>query len=131
MNLLIVRIGAIGDVVMTLAAVEAARRIDPGARVTWLCGELVRPLLEHVGTIDEIVEVDDEDARAVLGEATSDRPPDPVRAARNDRRPASDLRAAPQSYIDVCRKSNLLANSLSRFQKVIGRNGRRRRRGTP
>ena len=63
MRLLIVRIGAIGDVVMTLAAVEAARRLEPAARVTWLCGGLVRPLLEHVGTVDEIVAVDD---RALL-----------------------------------------------------------------
>ncbi len=63
MNLLIVRIGAIGDVVMALAAVEAARALDPDARVTWLCGELVRPLLEHVGTVDEIVAVDE---RALL-----------------------------------------------------------------
>ena len=63
MNLLIVRIGAIGDVVMALAAVEAARALDPDARATWLCGELGRPLLEHVGTVDEIVAVDE---RALL-----------------------------------------------------------------
>jgi heptosyltransferase-2 len=63
MNLLIVRIGAIGDVVMALGAVEAARTLDPETHVTWLCGQLVRPLLEHVGTVDEIVAVDE---RALL-----------------------------------------------------------------
>jgi heptosyltransferase II len=63
LNFLIVRIGAIGDVVMALAAVEAARTLDPDTRVTWLCGELVRPLLEQVGTVDEIIAVDD---RALL-----------------------------------------------------------------
>jgi heptosyltransferase-2 len=62
-NFLIVRIGAIGDVVMALGAVEAARKLHPGARVTWLCGELVRPLLEHVGTVNEVVAVND---RALL-----------------------------------------------------------------
>jgi heptosyltransferase II len=62
-RLLIVRIGAIGDVVMALAAVEAARSLERDTRVTWLCGELVRPLLEQVGTVDEIVAVDD---RALL-----------------------------------------------------------------
>ena len=63
MRLLIVRVGAIGDVVMALAAVEAARSLQPDTRVTWLCGELVRPLLEQVGTVDEIVSLDD---RALL-----------------------------------------------------------------
>ena len=48
---------------MALGAVEAARTLDPQARVTWLCGQLVRPLLEHVGTVDEIVAVDE---RALL-----------------------------------------------------------------
>jgi heptosyltransferase II len=59
LKLLIVRIGAIGDVVMVLAAVEAARALDPAARITWLCGELVRPLLQHVGTVDEVIAVND------------------------------------------------------------------------
>jgi heptosyltransferase-2 len=70
LNLLIVRIGAIGDVVMALGAVEAARALEPGTRVTWLCGELVRPLLEQVGTVDEIVTVDD---RALLTGTARDR----------------------------------------------------------
>jgi heptosyltransferase II len=62
-KLLIIRIGAVGDVVMALAAVEAARSLERDTRVTWLCGELVRPLLEHVGTVEEIIAVDD---RALL-----------------------------------------------------------------
>jgi heptosyltransferase-2 len=69
-NLLIVRIGAIGDVVMALAAVEAARMLDRDTRVTWLCGKLVRPLLEYVGTVDEIVSVDD---RALLAGTARER----------------------------------------------------------
>lgn len=70
MRLLIVRIGAIGDVVMGLAAVEAARSLEPDTRVTWLCGELVRPLLEYVGTVDEIVAIDD---RALLTGSARER----------------------------------------------------------
>ena len=80
MRLLIVRIGAIGDVVMALAAVEAARSLEPDTRVTWLCGELVRPLLEQVGTVDEIVSLDD---RALLKGTARERTREIGRAWRS------------------------------------------------
>jgi heptosyltransferase-2 len=63
LNVLIVRIGAIGDVVMTLPAVAAARKLAPDVRVTWICGSLVEPLLDHLGTADELLVVDE---RALL-----------------------------------------------------------------
>jgi heptosyltransferase-2 len=63
LNVLIVRIGAIGDVVMTLPAVDAARKLAPHVRVTWICGSLVEPLLDHLGVADELIVVDE---RALL-----------------------------------------------------------------
>ena len=73
MKLLIIRNGAIGDVVMMLAAVESARPLHPRTRVTWLCGEVVRPLLEHVGNVDEIVAIDERALlRGGLGARTSE-----------------------------------------------------------
>lgn len=59
MNVLIVKLGAIGDVVMASPMVAAARRLDPDARVTWVCGLAVEPLLRALGTIDELVAVDE------------------------------------------------------------------------
>jgi heptosyltransferase II len=57
-RVLIVKIGAIGDVVMALAAVEALRARGP-CRITWVAGRGVAPLLRQVPGIDEIVSVDD------------------------------------------------------------------------
>ena len=59
MKVLIVKISAIGDVVMALPMVEAARRLDPGAQITWLCGETVKPLVEALGTVDEVLALDE------------------------------------------------------------------------
>jgi heptosyltransferase-2 len=76
MRLLIVKIGAVGDVVMALSMVEAARAKDPQAHITWLCGRTVEPLLRAYGKIDEIIVLDDakllrgnpwEKARTLMG----------------------------------------------------------------
>lgn len=59
MRILIVKTGAIGDVVMCLPVVTAIRRRWPHARITWLCGKQVLPLLERVEGIDERIAVDE------------------------------------------------------------------------
>jgi heptosyltransferase-2 len=59
MRLLIVKVGALGDVAMASTMLAAARRLDPQARITWLCGERVRPLVAEFAGVDEIVTVDD------------------------------------------------------------------------
>jgi len=59
MNILIVKIGAIGDVIMALPMIDAIRGKYPEARISWLCGKTVAPLLKAVGTIDEIIAVDE------------------------------------------------------------------------
>jgi heptosyltransferase II len=58
-EVLIVKVGAIGDVVMAIPAAVAARDSDDDARVTWLCGTAVEPLLRFVGVADELVVVDE------------------------------------------------------------------------
>ncbi len=58
-SVLIVKLAAIGDVVMALPMVTALRAADPDTRITWLCGATVAPLLRCVDGIDELVVVDD------------------------------------------------------------------------
>ncbi len=55
-RILVVRLGAIGDVLMLLPAVHALN--ERGARIDWLCGKSVSPLLELYPWIQRIV-VDD------------------------------------------------------------------------
>ncbi len=58
-SVLIVKLAAIGDVVMALPMVTALRAQDAATRITWLCGKTVAPLIEVVDGIDECVVVDD------------------------------------------------------------------------
>ncbi|HEU5339901.1 glycosyltransferase family 9 protein [Edaphobacter sp.] len=57
---LIIKFGAIGDVVMTVPAVRALH--DQGFEIHWVCGKTVRPLLECYSWI-RLIPVDD---RAIL-----------------------------------------------------------------
>jgi len=58
-RILIVKIGAIGDVVMCLPLISEIRKREPNARITWLCGKQVLPMLERVEGIDELMAVDE------------------------------------------------------------------------
>jgi heptosyltransferase-2 len=58
-EVLIVKVGAIGDVVMAIPAAAAAREAGDDVRVTWLCGTVVEPLLRFAGVADELVVVDE------------------------------------------------------------------------
>jgi heptosyltransferase-2 len=62
---LIVKLGAIGDVVMTLAAVNSFKE-KRGGEIHWMCGKSVAPLLRQFPFIDRLVEVDD---KALLGKS--------------------------------------------------------------
>jgi heptosyltransferase-2 len=55
---LIVRLAALGDVVMTSALVRKIRERDAHAHITWLCGQRVQELVNLFG-VDEIVAVDE------------------------------------------------------------------------
>jgi lipopolysaccharide heptosyltransferase I len=58
MNALIVRLGALGDIVHAIPAVAALRRAHPEARIDWLVGTRNRSIVDLVTAIDRVVAVD-------------------------------------------------------------------------
>lgn len=59
-NVLIIKISAIGDVIMALPMIDAIHKKYSNAMITWMCGETVAPLLKTFGKVDEIIIVDEE-----------------------------------------------------------------------
>jgi lipopolysaccharide heptosyltransferase I len=55
MNILVVRLGALGDLVHTIPAVAALRKALPGARIDWVVEERYRPLVDLVDGLDRVV----------------------------------------------------------------------------
>jgi lipopolysaccharide heptosyltransferase I len=64
MNILIVRLGALGDVVHAIPAAAAIRAAMPDARIDWLVESKHRPLLDLVTVIDRVVTLDGRTIRA-------------------------------------------------------------------
>jgi len=58
-SVLIVKLAAIGDIVMALPMVTALRAQNAATRITWLCGRTAAPLVERVEGIDETIAIDD------------------------------------------------------------------------
>lgn len=58
MNILIVRLGALGDVVHAVPAAAALRRAFPAARIDWLVEAKHRAIVDLVTTIDHVVVVE-------------------------------------------------------------------------
>jgi lipopolysaccharide heptosyltransferase I len=58
MNILVVRLGALGDVVHTIPAVAALRRAYPDARIDWLVEAKHRDLVDLVTVIDGVVAIE-------------------------------------------------------------------------
>ena len=56
---LIVKLAALGDVVMASTMINAIRSRDAGAHITWLCGRGVAPLVRLFDGVDEVVVVDE------------------------------------------------------------------------
>ncbi len=56
---LIVKLAAIGDIVMALPMVKTLRDQNPGLKITWLCGKTAAPLLEKLNLVDEIITLDE------------------------------------------------------------------------
>jgi len=59
MKILIVKIAAIGDVVMSLPLLSAIRDAHPNAHITWIAGSQVASLLNATRQIDKLIEVDE------------------------------------------------------------------------
>ena len=57
MNILIVRLGALGDIVHAIPAAAAIRAAMPDARIDWIVDARHSPLLELVTAIDRIVRI--------------------------------------------------------------------------
>jgi heptosyltransferase-1 len=55
MNILIVRLGALGDVVHTIPAAAALRRAYPDARIDWIVDEKHHEILQLVEGIDRVI----------------------------------------------------------------------------
>jgi heptosyltransferase-2 len=58
-RVLVVKLGAIGDVIMSLTMVSALRATHPEAHLTWVIGKTARQILTLVDGIDEVIIVDD------------------------------------------------------------------------
>jgi heptosyltransferase-1 len=54
-RILIVRLSAIGDVVVTTPVTRALRRALPDAHLAWLVEPLARPMVEHNPFLDEVI----------------------------------------------------------------------------
>jgi len=57
LRILLVRLGALGDIVHLLPALDALRRAKPDARITWACEDRFAGLLKGHPQIDRLVEV--------------------------------------------------------------------------
>lgn len=58
-EILIVKIGAIGDVVMALPMLSHLRNQHPLAKITWVSGRIPAPLIAATGLVDQLLEVDE------------------------------------------------------------------------
>ncbi|EQC52714.1 heptosyltransferase [Bacteriovorax sp. DB6_IX] len=59
MNLLFVKIGAIGDVIMALSCLNDLKKSDPDIRITWVVGKIAEPFVKSVNLVDEYIVIDD------------------------------------------------------------------------
>ena len=69
-RILIIRLAAIGDVVMASSLARRLRDDKPDAQITWLCGQTVAPLVERFADVDEVIAIDD---RRLLAGGSIDR----------------------------------------------------------
>jgi heptosyltransferase-1 len=67
MNILIVRLGALGDVVHTIPAAAALRAAMPAARIDWLVEARHRPMVDLVAGIDRVVSLEGRSIAAWVG----------------------------------------------------------------
>jgi heptosyltransferase-2 len=54
-KILIVKIGAIGDAVMALSMINEIDERYPDAEITWLCGDIISPLIKSITRINIVI----------------------------------------------------------------------------
>jgi len=54
-KILIIKLSAIGDVVMSLSMIDALQKYYGNAHITWLCGKIVAPILQEIEVIENII----------------------------------------------------------------------------
>lgn len=59
-NIAIIKLGAIGDVIQTAAAVDEYKRLHPGLKVNWVIGNSLIPLLHSMKVADQIIGIHDQ-----------------------------------------------------------------------
>ncbi|MGJ3522819.1 glycosyltransferase family 9 protein [Nitratidesulfovibrio sp. D1] len=72
LRILVVKLAALGDVVMASTMLPALRERWPTAHITWLCGKGIAPLVECFEGVDEILTVDEK--RLLTGTASARLP---------------------------------------------------------
>ncbi len=115
-SILVIRLGAIGDVIRTLPAVSCLRRAFPEARISWAVEEPSRTLLEGDPVIDEVLVL----RRKILSAALRLR--DPAGALGHLRSYVGSLRERRFDWaVDLhgTLKSALLARA-SRARRILG-----------
>jgi ADP-heptose:LPS heptosyltransferase len=58
-KILIIKIGAIGDIIMALPTLVSIKSEFPDSHITWICGKVVAPILQHIPVIDKLIIVDE------------------------------------------------------------------------
>lgn len=59
-KILIVKIGAIGDVIMALPLLTHFKKKDPNIHITWVAGKTVEPILRLTQRVDQVLTVDEQ-----------------------------------------------------------------------
>ena len=57
MKILVVKIGAIGDVIMALPIIHEIKSKYPQSEITWICGSIVYPILREIAIIDKLFSI--------------------------------------------------------------------------
>ncbi len=58
-KILIVKIGAIGDAVMSFSMINEIDKKYPASEITWLCGNIIFPLISSISRINNVVSLDE------------------------------------------------------------------------
>ncbi len=56
-SVLIIKLAAIGDVVMALPMIKALRKDRANIHITWICCKTIKPVLNQINGIDEIISI--------------------------------------------------------------------------